>query len=80
MRGAATRSSEREATWSREGQEVVVVVVLLVALGDGDVVREVPLMLKVCMVPVMLGIALELLFWVPVFMLLLELAADFLSV
>ena len=79
MRGAATRSSEREATWSREGQEVVVVV-LLVALGDGDVVREVPLMLKVCMVPVMLGIALELLFWVPVFMLLLVLAADFLSV
>ena len=79
MRGAATRSSEREATWSREGQEVVVVV-LLVALGDGDVVREVPLMLKVCMVPVMLGIALELLFWVPVSMLLLVLAADFLSV
>lgn len=79
MRGAATRSSEREATWSREGQEVVVVV-LLVALGDGDVVRDVPLMLKVCMVPVMLGIALELLFWVPVFMLLLVLAADFLSV
>ena len=78
MRGAATRSSEREATWSREGQEVVVV--LLVALGDGDVVRDVPLMLKVCMVPVMLGIALELLFWVPVFMLLLVLAADFLSV
>lgn len=55
-------------------------VVLLVALGDGEVVREVPLMLKVCMVPVMLGIALELLFWVPVFMLLLVLAADFLSV
>ena len=51
--------------------------VLLVALGDGEVVRDIPLMLNVCMVPVMLGMALELV-W-PVFMLLV-LAADFLSV
>lgn len=50
---------------------------LLVALGDGDVVRDNPLMLNVCIVPVMLGMALELV-W-PVFMLLV-LAADFLSV
>ena len=73
VRGAATRSSERDATWSREGQEVL----LLVALGDGDVVRDIPLMLNMCIVPVMLGMALELV-W-PVFMLLV-LAADFLSV
>ena len=50
---------------------------LLVALGDGDVVRDIPLMLNVCIVPVMLGMALVLA-W-PVFMLLV-LAADFLSV
>jgi hypothetical protein len=51
-------------------------VLLLVALGDGDVVRDIPLMLNVCIVPVVLGMALELV-W-PVFMLVL--AADFLSV
>lgn len=49
---------------------------MLVALSDGDVVRDnpFPLMLNVCIVPVMLGTVLE-----PVFMLLV-LAADFLSV
>ena len=51
-------------------------VLLLVALSDGDVVRDIPfpLMLNVCIVPVMLGTVLE-----PVFMLLVF-AADFLSV
>ena len=74
VRGAATRSSDRDATRSREGQELEVL--LLVALSDGDVVRDnpFPLMLNVCIVPVMLGTVLE-----PVFMLLV-LAADFLSV
>ena len=76
MRGAATRSSERDATRSREGQEELEVP-LLVALSDGDVVRDIPLMLNVCIVPAVLGMALELV-W-PVFRVLV-LAADFLSV
>ena len=74
MRGAPTRNSERDATWSREGREELAVL-LLVVLNDGsDAVCEVPLRLNVCMVLVMLGTALELV------LLVLLLAANFLSV
>ena len=67
------RSSERDATWSREGRDELEVL-LLVVLTDGDAVRDVPFRLKVCMVLVMLGTALEL-EWLG-----LLVAADFLSV
>jgi len=76
VRGAPTRSSERDATRSREGREALEVL-LLVVLSDGEAVRDVPLRLNVCMVLVMLGTALEV-EW-PLLLVLLV-AADFLSV
>ena len=77
MRGAATRSSERDATRSREGRELEVP--LLVVLNDGDAVRvDVPSRLNVCIVLVMSGTTLEL-EWL-LLLLALLVAADFLSV
>lgn len=74
VRGAVTRSSERDATRSREGREELGVL-LLVVLNDGEAVREVPLRLNVCIVLVMLGTALEL-----EWLVLLVLLVAFLSV
>jgi hypothetical protein len=49
-------SSECDTTWSREGQEMLLFVAQL-ALGEGDVIHDV---LNMCIVPVMLGTALEI--------------------
>ena len=50
---------------------------MLVELSEGDVVRDISLRLNVCIVPVALGIALELAWLMAMLMVL---AADFLSV